>query len=92
MERIDEGNDRTLVYYYLLKFRIDMLESNKKEAENTLISALNFVKNMDYTKEIGDISIILGKFYIDNKRDREAAKYLNEGVNIFKKIGILKEI
>jgi len=92
MERIDEGNDRTLVYYYLLKFRIDMLESNKKEAESTLISALSFVKNMDYVKEIGDISIILGKFYIDNKRDREAAKYLNEGVNIFKKIGILKEI
>lgn len=92
MERVDEGNDRTLVYYYLLKFRIDMLESNKKEAENTLISALGFVKNMDYTKEIGDISIILGKFYIDNKRDKEAAKYLNEGVNIFKKIGILKEI
>ena len=33
---------------------------------------------------------MLGKFYIDRKNDAEAAKYLDEGVNIFRKIGILK--
>ena len=91
MDRVDEGNDKTLVYYYLLKFRIDMLESNKKEAENTLIMALNFANNMDYTAEAARISILLGKFYIENNLNEQAAKYLNEGVEDFKKIGLLRD-
>ena len=33
---------------------------------------------------------MIGKFYIDNKKEVEAAKYLDEGVNIFRKLGILK--
>lgn len=90
MDKVDEGNNKTLVDYYLLKFRVDMLESNKKEAENTLIMALNFAKNMDYVEEAAKISITLGKFYIENNLDREAAKYLNEGVENFKKIGMIK--
>lgn len=91
MDSISDGSDKALIQYYLLKFRVDMLESDIKEAENTLIMALNFVKNMDYTKEIAEIAIMLGKFYIDYGRDKDAAKYLNEGVEIFKKLGILKE-
>ncbi len=90
MKNIDDGSERALIYYYLLKYRVDMLESNLKDAENTLLMALNFVKNMDYTKEIAEICIMLGKFYIDNNRDKEAAKYLNEGVETFKKLGILR--
>jgi transcriptional regulator with XRE-family HTH domain len=91
MDKVDEGNSKTLIYYYLLKFRIDMLESNKKEAENTLIMALNFANNMDYIEEAAKISIMLGKFYIENNLNKEAAKYLNEGVENFKKIGLLKD-
>ncbi|MTK10856.1 MAG: helix-turn-helix transcriptional regulator [Clostridiaceae bacterium] len=91
MDSISDGSDKSLIQYYLLKFRVDMLESDIKEAENTLIMALNFVRNMDYTKEIAEIAIMLGKFYIDYGRDKDAAKYLNEGVETFKKLGILKE-
>lgn len=91
MDNVNDGNDKTLIQYYLLKYRVDMLESNLKEAENTLIMALSFVKNMEYTKEIAEIAIILGKFYIDYNRDKEAAIYLNEGVETFKKLGMLKE-
>lgn len=91
MENINDGSEKTLIQYYLLKYRIDMLEANIGEAENTLIMALNFVRNMDYTKEIAEIAIMLGKFYIDNGKDKEAAQYLNEGVETFKKIGLLKE-
>ena len=46
---------------------------------------------MNYTEEAADISIKLGKFYVDSKKDKEAVKYLSEGVEIFKRIGILKE-
>ena len=91
MTNINDGSDKALIQYYLLKYRIDMLQSDIKDAENTLVMALNFVRNMDYTKEIAEISIMLGKFYIDSGKDKEAAQYLNEGVETFKKLGLLKE-
>lgn len=91
IDSIEDGSDRTLIQYYLLKYRIDMLESNLREAENTLIMVLSFVRNMDYTKEIAEICIMIGKFYIDNNKEQEAAQYLNEGVETFKKLGILKD-
>ncbi len=47
---------------------------------------------MQNKERIGEISIIIGKFYIDNGNDKEAAKYLNEGVEMFKEVGLLKDI
>jgi len=91
MDKINDGNDRALIDYYLLKFRVDMLKNDDKAAENTLIMALNFVKNMGYDKELAEISIMIGKFYIDHGKEKEAAGYLNLGVDTFKKLGIIKE-
>lgn len=89
-DNLDNGDKLTLYKYYLLKYRIDMLEDNKEQAENTLIMALNYTKNAELKEEAAEISIIIGKFYVDNGKDREAAKYLNEGVEAFKKLGVLK--
>ena len=68
-----------------------MLEGNDGEAENTLLLALNFAKNMENLKQTADISIMVGKFYVDKGNDKEAAKYLNEGVEILKKLKIIKQ-
>ncbi|QAT41157.1 helix-turn-helix transcriptional regulator [Clostridium sp. JN-9] len=91
IQAIDDGSDKALIQYYLLKYKVELLESNTKEVENTLLLALNFVVNMDYVKETAEISIIIGKFYLDCGKDKEAAEYLNEGVENFKKIGVIKE-
>ncbi|OFI00004.1 anaerobic benzoate catabolism transcriptional regulator [Clostridium acetireducens DSM 10703] len=88
---VQDKSDKELIKYYLLKYRVDILDEKLREAENTLLVALNFVKNMDYMKEVAEISIMLGKFYIDNGNEKEAAKYLNEGVDMFKQLGVLKE-
>ncbi|MGH4123118.1 MAG: helix-turn-helix domain-containing protein [Clostridium sp.] len=90
LEYIEDGNHIVLNQYYLLKYRIDLLEGNMNEAENTLLLALNFVKRQEQEKEAAEISIMLGKFYIDGGRDKDAAKYLNEGVELFNKLGIIK--
>jgi tetratricopeptide (TPR) repeat protein len=90
LEHVEDGNYKALSKYYLLKYRVDLLEGNTIEAENTLLQALNFVKEQGQTKEAAEISIMLGKFYIDGGRDKEAAKYLNEGVELFNKLGIIK--
>jgi tetratricopeptide (TPR) repeat protein len=91
LENINDGDNEGLINYYLLKYRVNLLEDNTDDAENTLLTALSFAKNMDCSKQAGEIAIMLGKFYIDSKNDKEAARYLNEGVEIFKSIGILRE-
>ncbi|GCD12082.1 helix-turn-helix domain-containing protein [Clostridium tagluense] len=90
LEYVEEGNYKALQQYYLLKYRIDLLEGNMNEAENTLLLALNFVREQEKVKEAAEIYIMLGKFYIDGGRDKDAAKYLNEGVQLFNKLGIIK--
>lgn len=91
-DNIENGSSKSLISYYMLKYRVDLLNSDLKEAENTLLQALNFAKNIGYEKDEAEISIIIGKFYIDNGKDQEAAKYLNNGVEKFKKLGIIKDI
>jgi len=90
MENIAEGDADNLLSYYLLKYRISNLENNYNEAENTLIIALDYAKNIGNIIKAAEIAIILGKFYIDNGDDKKAAVYLNMGVELFKEQGILK--
>lgn len=90
MDNKENGNELTLYNYYLLKYRIDMIEENKQEAENTLMVALDYARATELKNEIAEVSILIGKFYIDNGKDVEAAKFLSEGVETFKKLGILK--
>jgi len=90
LEYIEDGNYKALCQYYLLKYRVDLLEDNKSEAEKTLLKALDFVKEQDQIKESAEISIMIGKFYIDGGRTSDAAKYLNEGVELFKKLKVIK--
>ncbi|QGU95816.1 helix-turn-helix domain-containing protein [Clostridium bovifaecis] len=90
LENKDNGNDLTLYKYYLLQYRINMLEENIEAAENTLLLALEYTKVTELSDENAEVSILIGKFYVDNGKDKEAAKYLNAGVEAFKKLGILK--
>ena len=90
LEYVEDGNHKALRQYYLLKYRIDLLEGNMEDAENTLLDALSFVKKLEQMKESAEIAIMLGKFYIDCGRNKDAAKYLNEGVELFKNLGMIK--
>ncbi|WP_010237201.1 helix-turn-helix domain-containing protein [Clostridium arbusti] len=92
MDNIDMQKDNNIIKYYLLKHRVDILDRNIKEAEETLLMALQYAENMNLINEIGEISIIIGKFYIDNGRDKKAAAYLNNGVEVFRKLGIIKYV
>ncbi|MGG7142389.1 helix-turn-helix domain-containing protein [Clostridium nigeriense] len=87
---LDEGDIESLIELNLLWYRIYTIKELSREAEYVLLDTYNLAKANDLQKQLGKLSIMLGKFYIDNKRDAEAAKYLDEGVNIFRKIGILK--
>ncbi|MBU3182455.1 helix-turn-helix domain-containing protein [Clostridium psychrophilum] len=89
LDYIEDGNCFALSQYYLLKYRVDLLEGNKLEAEKTLLQALKFSKEQEQKKASAEISIMIGKFYIDGGRGLDAAKYLDEGVALFKELGII---
>lgn len=89
-EYLKEDDIEGLIELNILWYRIFIIKEQFKEAENILIDGYNLAKSYDLNKKAGQLAIMIGKFYIDNKKDFEAAKYLDEGVNIFKEIGILK--
>lgn len=79
-----------LINVNILWYRIYIIKENLKEAEYILLDTYKIAKSNNLFKEAAQLAIMMGKFYIDNKREIEAAKYLDEGVNIFREIGILK--
>jgi transcriptional regulator with XRE-family HTH domain len=79
-----------LIKLNILWYRIYIIKENLKDAEYILLDTYKIAKSNNLFKEAAQIAIMMGKFYIDNKREVEAAKYLDEGVNIFREIGILK--
>lgn len=90
LDNVSDESDSNIIKYYLLKYRVDILDKNIRHAEETLLMALQYAENMSLTEQIGEIYIITGKFYIDNGDDKKAAQYLHHGVEAFKELGIIK--
>lgn len=87
---LKDDDIENLIEMNILWYRIFILKDDKKEAENILLDTYRLAKVNELYKQAGQLAIMIGKYYIDNKKDFEAAKYLDEGVNIFREIGILK--
>ena len=86
---VEDGNVEQLVEYKLLWYRVYTIRERYVESESILIETFNLAKSSKLDKKAAQIAIMIGKFYIDNKKDSEAAKYLDQGVTIFKDLGIL---
>lgn len=91
-EVVDSSNPSDMLKYYMLIYRVNIMNKNFTEAENTLFMSLRYAENMGLDKETAEISLIMGKYYIDKGSDVEAAKYLNKGIEKLKKIGMLKDL
>ena len=74
----------------LIKYRVHTIKDELSEAEDVLVNTYKLSKNTDKLRRAGELAIMVGKFYIDHKNDTQAAKYLDEGVSIFKELGILQ--
>lgn len=90
MDTSTGDNHKVIVEGYMLKYRIETLDNNMKEAENTLRSALDLVREIGLRREEAEIAMLLGKFYTDKGQEKEALKYLSRGVDIFRSLGVFK--
>ncbi|MGL4873953.1 MAG: helix-turn-helix domain-containing protein [Clostridium sp.] len=88
--KLQEKNVEEKIECLIIEYRVNQIEENIEESERTLLKAYNYAYVNKVEDKLAEISIILGKFYIDYKREDMAKKYLDEGVSIFREIGILK--
>lgn len=88
--RIKDEDVQNRIECNLVKYRVYVIKDYMREAENILVETYKLAKNTDMLKQAGELAIMVGKFYIDNKNDELAAKYLDEGVGIFRELGILE--
>lgn len=75
----------------LIKYRILCIKERTIEAENLLIDIYNYAKKSEVNDFVSELCIMISKFYLDNKKDNLAKKYLDEAVNIYKKMGLIEE-
>lgn len=74
----------------LIKYRILCIKERTIEAENLLIDIYNYAKKSEVNDFVSELCIMISKFYLDNKKDNLAKKYLDEAVNIYKKMGLIE--
>ena len=86
---IDENDIEYIIEYNLLWYSVYTIKEMYKEAENILIDTYNLANTYGLNKKAAQVAIMIGKFYIDWKKDGEAAKYLDQGVNILRDLGVL---
>jgi transcriptional regulator with XRE-family HTH domain len=82
-------NGDYLIKYYILKYRVDIIQGDNVEAEHTLEQALKFAQQKELKEEYADLAIMLGRFYIDTGNNEAAAKYLSSGVKAFENLGLI---
>lgn len=86
---IDGTNAEQLIAQNLLWYRVYTIKEMFEEAECILLETFNIAKTNGLNKKAAEVAILIGRYYIGIKKDFEAAKYLDEGVSIFRSLGIL---
>ena len=86
---IDESNVKQIIEKNILCYRLYTIKEKFDEAECILLETFNIAKTNGLNKKAAEIAIFIGKYYIGFKREAEAARYLDEGVSIFRSLGIL---
>ena len=81
---IDESDLEQIIEKNILRYRVYVIKEKFDEAECILLETFNIAKVNALNKKAAEIAILIGRYYIGEKRDAEAARYLDEGVSIFR--------
>lgn len=86
---IDDNDIEQVIEKNILYYRVYTIKENFNDAEYILLHTFNMAKSNGLYKKAAEISVLIGRHYVGIKKEVEAAKYLEEGINIFKNLGIL---
>jgi transcriptional regulator with XRE-family HTH domain len=87
--KVDKNDAERLIALNIIKYRIFTINDKLDEAENIIIKSYNLAKEKDKLKIAGQLSILISKFYMEHKREELAKKFLDEGVRIFRNVGLV---
>ena len=88
---IDISNVEQVIEKNILNYRLYTIKEKFDEAECILLETFNIAKANGLNKKAAEVAILIGRYYIGVKREAEAARYLDEGVSIFRELGILNK-
>ena len=88
--RISQDNVSGLIEYNLIRYRIYTIKEEYDSAEILLVQTYKLAKEKGMYKRAGELAIMLGKYFMDNKQVSKATEYLDEGVGLFRELGILE--
>lgn len=86
---IGENDIKDWIEYNLIKYRILCIKEDRIEAESLLIYIYNFAKEHNVKEQVAEIGIRVSQFYMDDKNEILARKYLDEAVLMYKEICIV---
>lgn len=75
---LDMGNIEGVLRFFILKYKVHMLEESYADAEILLILAYNFFKDNKFHKQSGDFCLYLSKLYFDMGRYVESSNSMDE--------------
>jgi len=86
---IEENGSKYTYDYYILSYKLSAILGDNYKIEHNLLMALKYVEGENNYSRISEVSIKLGKHYNDIGDKEKAVKYLNNGVDILKSMGII---
>ena len=86
-ESLDTKKIDNVMDFYMLKYKIHMIEENYSDAEIVLILGYNFAKYFGEYRKAGDFCLVLSKFYIDIKKIKEAENMIEEALVQYRRGG-----
>lgn len=84
---LNTNNVEKTLDFYILKYKVHILEKSYGDAEIALILAYNFAKENEKYERAGDFCLVLAKLYVDIRRDIEANNIMKEALKQYKKSG-----
>lgn len=88
-KNIGENDIKDYIEYNLIRYRVLCIKECKREAEKLLIDTYNLAKKHEFKEQVARIGVRVSQFYMDDKDEVLASKYLEEAVLIYKEIGIV---
>lgn len=87
---ITEDNIQGRIDYNLVRYRIYIIREEYKKAEDILVETYGYAKSKEALERAAGLAIMIAKYYTDKKEIETASRYLDEGVQLFRKLKIIE--
>jgi transcriptional regulator with XRE-family HTH domain len=89
IDTIDDDQHEYRIKCHEYLYRIYSKQGNKLKAEEILLNTIQYLQSLDYEKELAEFFILLGKHYIEINEKDLALTYMEKGLELYTKLGII---